>query len=571
MDSSIILGISNLDVRSHDNAACILVDGELRAQAEEERFTRKKHAYDALPMNAIRYCLKKTCLAAEDVMDIAIGWDLSKTSFDKKQTPALAGDNASIAQKLLGDNIGENAPSVHFIPHHLAHAALIYYASGFRSAAILVVDGAGESEATTHWHGKEASLVKLQSKDQYPHSLGFMYEGVSEYLGFHRSEAGKVMGLAAYHPQKVEPFNVFSFANGYSVHFPQEIFESVARDFAEKENYYTMDIITECWIRYCESLFGPREQFRMHSLKKDDIHFATRSRIASILQTSLETALLSTVAFIREQTGEDSLCMSGGVALNCSANGKLDQSMLFREIYTYPASNDSGVALGAALYVQSERGAESLNSNHINNNPFWGPEYSDAEIQDFLLCTGLQFEKCNEDFADVAELIASGKIVAWFQGPMEIGPRALGGRSILADPRDPGMTDRVNKIKDRELWRPLAPSILRGYESKFFEPGVFSPFMLRAAIVKQHMRSLIPAVTHVDNTSRYQSVCFETNPRYWRMIDAFRKATGVPMVLNTSFNHKEPIVCSPEDALRTFSEREIDHLIIGAYKASKSF
>lgn len=568
MGSNVILGVSNLDVRSHDNAACILVDGELQAQAEEERFTRKKHAYDSLPINAIRFCLEKAGLVPEDVQDIAIGWDLPNTTFDKKQMSVLKGDTSSIVRDLLGENIAKKMPAVHFVPHHLAHASIAYLASGYRSAAVLVVDGAGEVEATTLWHGKDASLNKLHSKDQNPHSLGFMYEGVSEYLGFHGNEAGKVMGLAAYHEEKVEPFDVFTFENGYDIRLPKEIKRSVIKDFAEKENYFTMERITECWIRYCESLFGPREQFHMKSLAKNDIRFAARVKIAAILQTSLEAALLSTVQFLKDQAGENKLCLSGGVALNCSANGKLDKGGLFDEIYTYPASNDSGVALGAALHIHHQRGGRLANPT-VSHNPFWGPEFSDEEILEFLKQSGMSFEKCDEDFADIAELIASGKVVAWFQGAMEIGPRALGGRSILADPRDPSMTDRVNKIKDRELWRPLAPSILRGYEQEYFSPGVFSPFMLRAATVKEEKRRIIPAVTHVDQSSRYQSVCKETNPRYWQLIESFRQSTGVPMVLNTSFNHKEPIVCTPEDALRTFAARDIEHLVVGRFKLRK--
>jgi len=214
-------------------------------------------------------------------------------------------------------------------------------------------------------------------------------------------------------------------------------------------------------------------------------------------------------------------------------------------------------------------GDTTFERNGVSDNPFWGPTYADEEIERILRMSGIDFSECNDDFSDVASLLSKGDIVAWFQGKMEIGPRALGARSILADPRNVAIRDRVNRIKDRELWRPLAPSILQGYEAEYFDPSGFSPFMLRAATVKPERRATIPAVVHIDHSSRYQSVVRETSPRYWQLIGSFRRLTGIPMVLNTSFNHKEPIVCSPEDALKTFSERDLDHLILGRFRISK--
>lgn len=570
MERNVILGISNLDVRSHDNAACLLRDGMLVAQVEEERFSRKKHAYDSLPTAAIRHCLEAAHLSPDDIDAIAIGWNLPKTSFDKNATPALVGDDEEIARRLLGPSLHSDALPIHFVPHHLAHASVPYYASGFHSAAILVVDGAGETEATTHWHGKETSISPLLSREQDSDSLGFMYEGVSEYLGFEGSEAGKVMGLAAFHDQNVVPFEAMRIEeDGYRINFPSSIREETLHDFEEQGNYLVMDLIKQYWIRYCESLFGPRRQFKSRAMNVGDALFREKSRIAAILQTSLEQALLSSVHALREKTGEENLCISGGVALNCTANGALERSGIFKNTYIYPASNDAGVALGAALQVLHERRFAPFENKHISETPYWGPEYSDAEIEATLCSLGVQYLPCKEDFSDVAELLSHGDVVAWFQGRMEIGPRALGARSILADPRKVAMRDKVNKIKERELWRPLAPSVLQGYESDYFDPNVSSPFMLRAATVKAEKRAIIPAVVHVDHSSRYQSVIRDTNPRYWQLIESFRRITGVPMVLNTSFNHKEPIVCSPIDALKTFSERAIDHLAIGQFLISK--
>ncbi|MFH0770776.1 MAG: carbamoyltransferase C-terminal domain-containing protein [Candidatus Peregrinibacteria bacterium] len=570
MERSAILGVSNLDVRSHDNAACLLLNGKLIAQAEEERFSRRKHAYDALPVSAVRYCLETARLSPRDIDTIAIGWDLPRTSFDKNATPALAHGTEEIVNRLLGEPIdGDRIAALRFVPHHHAHAAVSYYASGFRSAAILVVDGAGETEATTHWHGRGPDFSPLLSRGQDPDSLGFMYEGVSEYLGFTGSEAGKVMGLAAYHNQKVAPFDAVRLEHGYHVDFPPEIRQAALRDLEGRENFYIMDLIKQYWIRYCESLFGPHERYRSRTMRIGDELFREKSRIAAILQTSLEQALLSSACDLREKTGEENLCLGGGVALNCTANGALERSGIFKRTYIYPSSNDAGVALGAALHALKTDGDAPFESEQTRNIPYWGPEYSDNEIKTILTSLGIEFFPCRDDFADIAELLSRGDIIAWFQGRMEIGPRALGARSILADPRSAAMRDRVNQIKGREPWRPLAPSVLRGYEGEYFEPSVFSPFMLRAAIVRPEKRALIPAVVHVDHSSRYQSVTREANPRYWELIESFLRTTGIPMVLNTSFNFKEPIVCSPQDALKTFSERAIDHLIIGRCRVSK--
>lgn len=568
MENEAILGITNLDVRSHDNSACILLDGKLVAHAEEERFSRRKHAYDSLPTNAIRYCLDAAHLSPRDIDAIAVGWDLPKTSFYSDAAPALARSKEETIDRLLGSH-AHSQPSLHFVSHHLAHATVAYHTSGFRSAAILVIDGAGETEATTHWHGKGSSISPLLSRGQDPDSLGFMYEGVSEYLGFEGSEAGKVMGLAAYHDQEVAPFDALRLEDGYRIDFPQAVREAALRDLEEQGNYLVMDRIKRYWIRYCESLFGPRERLKSRSMKVGDELFRTKSRIAAILQTSLEQALLSSVRSLREQTAEENLCQSGGVALNCTGNGVLERSGIFKNTHIYPASNDAGVALGAALQVLHAWESSLFGCDSLSDSAFWGPEYSDEEIEATLRSLGIDYLPCREDFADIAEMLSRGDIVAWFQGRMEIGPRALGARSILADPRDAAVRDRVNKVKDRELWRPLAPSVLQGYEGDYFEPSVFSPFMLRAAIVKPEKRAIIPAVVHVDHSSRYQSVTREANPRYWQLIESFRRITNVPMVLNTSFNHKEPIVCSPKDALRTFAERAIDHLVIGRFRISK--
>jgi len=562
MPSKTIMGISNLDVRSHDNTACILKDGKLLAQAEEERFTRRRYAYDSLPIQSIRYCLDATGTAPADVDTIAVGWDLPHAVFDKNRTPVVTSDTRTIIGKLLGPGAEPERTDLRFVKHHHAHAEVAYHTSGFHDAAILVVDGAGESDATTLWTAGD-SLRIIDAKGQYPDSLGFMYEGVSEYLGFKGNEAGKVMGLAAHCSDSVEPFDIVTFQNGYSVRFPRTIHEAVLREFVEKDNYYVMDEIAAHWIRYCETLFGPRVPYEPH-LGEDHPDFRRRARVAAILQKTLEEAVLSCVKLLKRETGSDNLCMGGGVALNCSANGRVDRSGVFPHTFIYPATNDAGVALGAALHILREERADvpRVTIDHA----FWGPEFSDDKIAKLLRESSISFTECREDFSDIAEMISRGAIVGWFQGRMEIGPRALGARSILADPRSIGTRDRVNILKGREHWRPLAPSILEGYEAEFFEDGAPSPFMLKAHKVRPEKRALIPAVTHVDHSSRHQSVSQRTNPRFWKLIESFRRLTGIPMLLNTSFNRKEPIVCTPQDALRTFPQCKLDHLVLGKFR-----
>ncbi|MDD4351802.1 MAG: carbamoyltransferase C-terminal domain-containing protein [Candidatus Gracilibacteria bacterium] len=566
--SGIILGIANLDERSHDNAACLIKKGRLVAQAEEERFTREKHAYDSMPTKAISFCLDRANVKGEDLDTISVGWNLPDTLFDNVSTPIDCSRERILKALFPEDDLTNSNVDIQFIPHHLAHAASVYYSSGFKDAAILVIDGAGELDATSLWkgNGKDLQLIKTWSYD--PHSLGFMFEGVSQYLGFRGSDAGKVMGLAAYHQDKVPPFPNVNFNDGYNITFTDFFKKSVLESARKKLHYWLMDIVVDYWTKYCEELFGPRE--KMLALDNNIVH-PQKAQVAARLQETLERVVLSLAKYAKELTGSKNLCLTGGVALNCSANGFLEKQAMFESLYINPAAGDSGVALGSALFTHYNLDNQPALSNlsELSQSPFWGPEFSDSEIKAFLESLAISFKECDDDYKNVAELIERGQIIAWFQGAMEIGPRALGARSILADPRNPNNLAKVNKIKEREPWRPLAPSILHGYEAEFFTPAICSPFMLKAATVLGNRRSRIPAVVHTDGSSRYQSVLKEFNPRYWQLIEGFRKLTGIPLVLNTSFNHHEPIVCTPKDAYRTFQNRAIDHLVMGKYIINK--
>lgn len=566
-----ILGIANGDYRSHDNAACILKNGELLVQAEEERFTRSKHAYDSLPLNAVRFCLQEAGIQLSDIDAITVGWDIPNLSIEKKPPKErLQKASIDITRTLFGTEIPDKTsmPEIHFIPHHLAHAASAFYASGFKSAAVIVIDGAGEYEATTYWHVTNNEFKKLFGLET-SHSLGFMFEGICKYLGFNADEAGKLMGLAAYDNTKTGPFAALQLTDeGYRICFPQNILEEIQKKYAQKDNYYTMDLVRDLWIRYCQELFGRENDFLTQNDPTQDV----RCKIAMAVQRTLEKALFHSASVLKSTTGENNLCLSGGVALNCSANGALEKENIFDEIYIYPAANDAGVAIGSALYYYRHvLNGTIANPSEIKENPFNGPAYSDEETIEAIKRYNLNYQECNEDFSDVADIIANGAIIGWFQGRMEIGPRALGGRSILADPRSTKIRDKVNEIKRRDWWRPLAPSVLEGYEADYFNPAVFSPFMLKAAIVKEDKRNVIPAVTHVDNTSRYQSVRKKFNSAYWNLIESFRRKTGIPLLLNTSFNDEmESIVCSPEDAINTFLNRPLDHVVIGRFLITKS-
>lgn len=560
-----ILGLTNLDVRSHDNAACIISGRVLVAHAEEERFTRRKHAYDALATNAIQYCLEQAGLTAQQIDTVSIGWDLLNATFDKRATPALLSDRELIRRKIFPPNIfGETKiREVHFVPHHLAHATAAFHASRFRRAAVMIFDGAGETEATTLWHGVDEDLVKLHSYDQLPNSLGFMFEGVSKFLGFRTSDPGKVMGLASFGDHRTSRFDIVQLSSeGYEVCFPEAVYQTVLASHQTKDNYYWSDFIRELWIEYCKSLYGT--DVGPHS---DTPHLDVRKDIAMRVQKTLEDVLIHLAQLLKRKTGEAKIVTSGGVALNCSANGKLDIADIYDESFVYPASNDAGVALGGALHtfkkIYGSLG-ELSNLDSLRDNPYWGPKYSDTTLERLLRERSVTYTELDDGFKEVAKLIAEGNIIGWFQGRMEIGPRALGARSIVADPRRAEIRDRVNQLKGRESWRPLAPSVLAGHETDFFSPSSCSPFMLKASMVLPSQREVIRGVTHVDNSARYQSVLAITNPRYHSLINSFFQLTGVPIVLNTSFNHRsEPIVCTPEDALRNFDLCALDYLVLG--------
>jgi carbamoyltransferase len=562
-------------------AACLLQGGELVAMAEEERFLRLKNIELHFPDRAIGYCLQQAGIGFEDVDHIAYAWDtmpyrgsivakrilrwithnswrdVVNVSRDEHLYKMLIGiaevvfhHPALVRQRLRlrmkSEQYDLELPKVHFVSHHRAHAACTFYSSGFDRAAILTTDHNGEDNCTLLW---SADGLDIEALDEYtlPHSLGWFYSGFTDYLGFiPEYQEGKTMGLAA-HGQPDEDIarrmNQIMPLDGKQAYTldPTYFFYSEGHGLAYSEKLV--------------DLFGSPRQ------GPDDEIEQRYKDIAYGVQSHLEAALIRLVERVTELADSNTLCVAGGVGLNCSANGKVAASGLVNRIFIPPVTNDAGSALGAAMCVARELGYDP---RFRMEHAYWGPGYSDAEIVSELDRMGLTYEHHEDIEQVVARHLAAGRTVAWFQGRMEIGPRALGARSLLGDPRSIEMRDRLNQIKRREPWRPLAPTMLEEACEEYLVGGRPSPFMLFTFPVCPEKQEVIPAVVHVDGTTRPQTVNQEQNPRLWRLVRAFEDLTGVPAVINTSFNVQSPIVCTVADAVETFYSNAIDELAIGS-------
>ena len=574
----IILGINAFH---GDASAAIVVDGQLIAAAEEERFNRIKHAA-GFPSRAIAYCLAAAGIKPAEIEHLAIARDpkarLAKKLLYAARMPRLALDRlgawkkfASIQEELgraFDIDANDIKAQVHRVEHHQAHLASSFFVSSFDAAALLSVDGLGDF-ASTMWGMGTGAKLNVQGAIAFPHSLGIYYTALSQFLGFWKyGDEYKVMGLGAYG----EP--------AYRDAFKKIVRLNSATGFNLGLDYF------------CHHQSGPAMTWgegepvlgKLFGAKLQDLLGAPRGRddaieqrhydIAASLQQRLEEAMLHLVDKLHNATGEKKLCLAGGVAYNCVANGRILRETAIEELYVAPAAGDAGLAVGAAFYVwhQVLGQARRFEMKHA----YWGPQFSAAQCQQLLneKTTGGEFcvsELNGNNLAQqVAAAIAAGKIVGWFQGRMEWGPRALGNRSILVDPRNPQMKDILNRrIKHREPFRPFAPSILRERVSDYFEQSHPSPFMLLAYSVKPDKCGEIPAPTHVDGTGRLQTVDRETNPAYWDLIHEFEKLTGVPVLLNTSFNDNEPVVCQPVEALDCFRRTPMDLLVLGNYVIEK--
>ena len=536
----IILGLTH--PISWNNAACILVDGRLVAMVEEERLNRVKHAPRMAPKLAMSYCLEQTGVTLSDVDYVAIGFDRAvRAALANLRTPDLLSGLNQAAQWLREGSkyeghlplAGYDRDRVIFVNHHRAHAASSFWASGFPEANILSLDGSGGSESGLLGVGRGTQIEVLRTISNHG-SWGLTYELITEKLGFRRhSGEGKVMGLAAY--STPDP-NGMPFVNWDG--------EIPVID-ADKRKAFV-------------------ESLRLR--RKEDPIAEEHKQIAATLQFTLEKAAERMAEWLYRQTGLKRLCLSGGSALNCSMNGKLALLPYVDEIFVQPAAYDAGTALGAALAVHVEKTGQR--PDWRMEHAYWGPEFSNNQIEETLNAfPDLEFSRRADVFVDTAKLLAEGKIIGWFQGRSEVGPRALGNRSILADPSRPEMKDRVNnQVKRREPWRPFAPSVLEEEVGRYLAKPMPSPYMILAFDTKPEMQAEIVSAAHVDGTCRPQTVSRATNPRYWQLIKCFQELTGIPAVLNTSFNvDSQPIVNTPLEAVDTFLNCGIDVLAIGDF------
>ncbi len=571
----IILGLS---IFEQNPAAAIIIDGELVVYAEEERFIRFKNADGFFPTKAVEFCLKKTKLDLADVDQIAIGWDYQKYQwfipwFSLKSTfkywPSLLGGNQSssfllniLSRKpaLIKHRIAlalkqiEKTPikdKIKFFSHHLSHAASAFYLSSFKKSLVLVMDGSGEERTISVYEGQGKNLKEL-SKTELPNSLGWFYAAFSAFLGFQPySEAGFLMGLAAY--GEVQPDLLKKIQNILQIKDGQI---KVKGEYLllGRHNYH------EDFSDRLIELFGEQR------LKEEEITQEHRD-LARTVQYHLEETVLKYLSYLKEKYRLNNLCLAGGLAQNVKLNGRIKESALFKSIFVQPISHDGGAAIGAGLLASLELGSKR---SKALESVYLGPSYDDQEIKDLLDNAKVKYKKLPFETISqlTAQALADNKIVAWFQGAMEGGPRALGNRSILANPLNPEMPDLVNQqVKYRDAWRPFCPSVTKEKASRYFENiSDEGKYMIVAYQVKKSMQKHIAAITHIDGSARPQVVDKNTNPRFHKLLKDFAKLSGHEILINTSLNVKgEPIACTPLDALRCFYSTGIDILVLGDF------
>jgi carbamoyltransferase len=573
---SVVLG---LNAYHADSAACVLVNGRLVAAAEEERFRRVKH-WAGLPSEAIAYCLTEAHLAPTDVAHVAINTDPRaqlgrKVAYALRHRPAsLVRERARVAgaRHSISRALAEAFPAhrwrarVHRVEHHLAHLASAYHASAFDAAVAVSVDGFGDF-ASAAWGPGVGDRLQVDGRVSFPHSLGTFYQALTQYLGFpNYGDEYKVMGLASYGAPRhlAQMRDVVRLGT-------DGMFQLGLRYFR-----HPREAITVRWDGGAPT-FGPLYTDALVDLlgpaRARDAEIETRHRdIACSVQAMYEEAFVHLLRALHARYRLPSLALAGGCAMNSVANGKITRATPFARVYVQPAAGDAGGAVGAALLVAHATGDHPARGQMTHAQ--WGPAFDAEAIASAVAARRAEIDRAGCDIrqvadedalcADAARRLADGQVVGWFQGRMEWGARALGNRSILCDPRRADMRDLLNrKIKRRESFRPFAPSILRERVREWFDDDVDVPCMMQVLPIREEQRALVPAVTHVDGTGRLQTVTRADNPRYHRLIAAFHERTGVPMVLNTSFNENEPIVCTPAQALDCFLRTEMDALVAG--------
>ena len=567
-----ILGISTY---AHESSCALIKDGRLLAHTEEERFNRERHTWK-FPENAIRFCLDHAGIKMADVSAVAFYWEPFRElrgnlgqflrTFPQSLNllrPSADGERLGFIQRLrMMRNVGKDLaarfdlpkpPPVHFVEHHLAHAASVFFLSPFEESAVLTVDGRGESTSTLLSMGKGNKLEKLR-EISVPHSLGHFYAAITHYLGFKPFfDEWKVMGLSGYGRDTY----VKDFAD--ILRFDADGLFQLNLDYFRFPTHGQNRWLADTFF----AKFGPA---RAKGAPYNQHHYD----IAYALQKTVEQAGVNLANYLYSITKSPNLCVTGGVALNCLMNREIIGRTPFEKFFFQPIANDAGASIGAAFYHYHQTCDRPR--SEVFRSPYLGPEFTNEQIEIALRAHGVNYRRTAKVEEETARHIADGKIVGWFQGRMESGPRALGNRSITVDPTRTEMKDKLNaRVKRREGFRPFAPSVLAERFTEFFDlpKGQDSPYMILAGDVKPNAREKIPAVTHVDGTARVHTVAKDVNPRYWNLIREFEKISGVPVLLNTSFNENEPIVCTPDDAIRCFLRTEFDVLAIGDFLAVK--
>lgn len=572
-----ILGINAYHAGS---SAALIKDGKLIAAVEEERFNRRKY-WAGFPAQAISYVLKEGGITAYDLDHIGISRDpnanlMKKVLFTLSQRPSIdlirdrlsnafqVKDTKDYLVEVLNLDAKALKAQFHNVEHHRAHLASAFYASPFEDAAVFSVDGMGDF-VSTMWGTGNGTEMKVFDAINFPHSLGFFYTAISQWLGFPKyGDEGKVMGLAPYgEPKYLDKM--------------REIVR-IQRDgtFELNLDYFAIhtDGVTMSW-EDGDPVLGNLYSSRLPQLlgeprvPRSEIT-AYHQDIAASLQAMLEEAEFALVRKLQQETGKKALCMAGGVALNSAFNGKVLPNTDFEDIYIHPAAGDAGTSFGVCYYIWHQILGQPR--SFVLDHAYTGPQYTNEEIEMVLKENSLSYATLSEEelVNRTADIVADGNVVGWFQGRLEWGPRALGNRSIIADPRRDDMKDILNaRIKHREKFRPFAPSIMMDHVGEYFDQTYPDPFMIKVYNVLPEKHKEIPAVTHVDGTGRLQTVDKTNSPLYWSLINAFREKTGVPVVLNTSFNENEPIVCTPSEAVDCFMRTKMDALAVGNYLVQK--
>jgi carbamoyltransferase len=556
-------------------SAALIMNGKLVALIEEERLNRIKMSPNHLPINAAKLCLKIGGININNVNEIAWGWDCEKyEKYLKNENKKIKNKkNFNYLQNELNKNLYNSArirravkigfsdqlkkkmPKIHFLNHHLCHAASAFFCSGFKESNILTIDGSGEDLTTLLCEAK-GNKIKIINKFKIPNSLGGYYATFTEFLGFKPyMDEGKFMGLAAYGKyskkiqSKLDKFLKYNKSNGFY-------------EVNNKLRYDGKHTFGERFTDEFVKIFGKKRQENISALTKPypDIAFNVQHRLENIVKLLAKN--------LYKKNNLQNLCLAGGVAMNCKMNGELSKEKYIKNIFVQPAASDNGVSLGAAQILSLKKGIK-LNTNL--KNVYYGPKYSNSEILGYLKESKVNYVKLKNTYKDTAKLIYENKIICWFQGRMEYGARSLGNRSIIASPLYKDMRDKINmNVKHRENWRPFCPSVIDEDYNRYIDSKIKSYFMTIALPINKKIKDKIPSCVHIDDTVRVQMVDKKNNYRYWKLIKEFKKLSGHGIVINTSFNIQgEPIVCSPRDALRTFGGTGLDALIIGDYLVTK--